>query len=129
MGAKDMIDFAEKHLKAKNMETESAKAWIDERHAMAVKTDRSEIINVLRNYEEVDIDRYDRSIESMRNATTVKSIFGMKYMKDILKLITKVEKNAEIITIEIGNGTSVILSMNDSKGVVLEVELAPILEK
>ena len=120
-----MIDFAEKHLKANNMGTEEPKVWIDESHAMAVKTDRSGIINVLRNYEQADIDQYNQSIKVVKSMTTAKSTFGIKYMKDILKLMTKVEKDAETITIEIGNDTIAVFRLNDSKGDVLEVELAP----
>ena len=129
MGTKDMIDFAEKHLNTTNLETESPKAWIDERHAMAVKTDRSDIINVLRNYAGVPIDRYNKSIDSIRSAGTVKSTFGIKYMKDILKVITKISKDAETITIELESGGCAIFNLNDSKGTVLEIELAPRLEK
>ena len=129
MGTKDMIDFAEKHLNANNLERETERAWIDEKHAMAVKTDRSELINVLRNYSGVDIDRYKKSIESIRSVARVKSKFGVGYVKDILKLMTKISKDAETITIEIGNDSCAIFSLNDSKGVVLEVELAPRMEE
>ena len=128
MGVKDMIDFAEKHLISNNLETEEPRAWIDAGHAMAAKTGRSELINVLRNYEELPIDRYNESLKTTKSMMTAKSTFGIKYIKDILKLMTAVEKNAETITIELGEHTAVILQLNDANGVVLAIELAPRLE-
>ena len=128
MGVKDMIDFAEKHLRANDMEMEELKVWMDEKNAMAIKTGRSEIINVLKNYVEMEIGAYNKSLNITKSTTTVKSTFGIKYIKDILKLMTKVEKNAETITIELGDNTAVILRLNDANSVVLEIELAPILE-
>ena len=128
MGVKDMIDFAEKHLISNNLETEEPRAWIDAGHAMAAKTDRPKLINVLRNYEELPIDRYNESLKTTKSMMTAKSTFGIKYIKDILKLMTAVEKNAETITIELGEHTAVILQLNDANGVVLTIELAPRLE-
>ena len=128
MGVKDMRDFAEKHLNANNMTTEEPRVWIDKGYAMAIKTDRPEIINVLREYEELPIERYDKSLKITKSMMTAKSTFGMKYVKDILELMTRVEKDAETITIELGDKTAVILRLNDTNGVVLAVELAPRLE-
>ena len=128
INTKEAIDFGEKRLKVGDRGIEEPRAWVDARNAMMLKTDRSELINVLKNYEEFPIKRYDGMIESAKETETVKGTFGIDYMKDILKLMTKLKKDAETITIELGNDTCVILKLNDSFGVVLEVMLAPRIE-
>ena len=128
MNTKEAIDFGEKHLKADNRGTEEPKAWKDPANVMMLKTDRSELVNVLKNYEEMSIEGYDRTLENVRNTTTVKATFTVDYMKDILKLMTKVKKDAETITIELGDNTAGILRLNDYNGVVLEIALDPRVE-
>ena len=126
MSTKDIIDFGEKHLDADNRGVEEPKAWIDVYNTMAIKTDRSELIAVLKNYKEMPIERYNSLLKSVENTTTVKARLGIEDTKDVLKLMTKLKKDAQTMTIELGNDTCVILRLNDQNGVVVELLLATI---
>ena len=126
INTKDVIAFGEKRLDADNRGTEEPKAWVDSCNTLAIKTARSEIINVLKNYKEMPIERYDTLIGAVEKTTTVTAMLGIDDVKDALKLMTKLKKDAQTITILAGNDTCVILRLNDQKGVVLELILATI---
>lgn len=126
MNNKELIEFGERYFMHQDENrTENTKSWIDDKYTIMIKTNRSELINVLNNYQDLDLKRCESLINRTRETTTAKSSFDLYHFKNILKLVTKLKNDADKITFEMGSNTAMIITLEDKKGVVLEIVLAP----
>lgn len=129
MDKKEVVEFGEKYLmkEDENRVEDKPKAWIDDGKFLMVKTDKTEIINIFNNYQELEIEKYDKTCEKIRENITAKSVFDVKYIKDVLKLLTKIKTDGKNIIIESGNNSPIIFKLTDKNGQeVVEIALAPI---
>jgi len=127
MNKKEVVEFGEKYLmKSDENRTEEPKAWIDNNKSLMLKSNKSEIINILNNYQDLKTEKYDDACNKIRNIITAKSVFDINYIKDILKLMTKIKSDAKRVIIEAGNNSPIILKLVDNKDEIIEIVLAPI---
>jgi hypothetical protein len=62
----------------------------------------------------------------MSKKHTAKAIFDINYVKDVLKLMTKLSKEASSITVSLGNDSvPAKLQLNGCNGVICEIAIAP----
>ena len=99
--------------------------WVDKAHVMYVRTNRSELVNVLRNYEEREMN--SSTLLGIRNLQTVEAKFSLEYFTDILKVLMKAKSKGESpdIKIVLGKDTPITLSVEKSDGTMVEMILAP----
>ena len=115
MSKEEIVKFGEKHLNEEHIKQREEKAWVDSAHVMAVITNRSDIINILNNYTEMN-GKTEEMIKGIEKTQTVKASFSVEYLKDILKLLTKFDKSLISIRIKLGNDQPVSFEVEDENG-------------
>ena len=116
MESKQIIEIGNKHFEEKQTEKKDQKVWIDAAHVMAFITDRSDIQNIFNNYKAMDQSKTEDLIKQVEDKQTAKAKFGIDYMKDVLKLLTKFDKSITQVTIGLGNDKPISLEVTDDRG-------------
>jgi len=75
MSNKELIRMGDKYLDKVDTKRVKKEAWIDIYRIMAIETDRSDIINILKNYEDMDEKEAETMFENIKKAQTSEALF------------------------------------------------------
>jgi len=115
MKNEEVEKLGNKYFEKEEIKKVEQKAWVDSAHVMAVITNRSDIINILSNYTEMN-GKAEEMIKGIEKLQTVKASFSVEYLKDILKLLTKFDKSLISIKIKLGNDQPITFEVEDENG-------------
>lgn len=119
---KEAVDFGDKYLTPKEAKKEEEiHTWVESSSVMMLRTNRSELVNILKNYHEHEL----KEVDDIKKLQTAEAKFSIDYFKGILKLLTKIKtSDSSEIKIRMGTDSPVTLTIEEGD-TFLEVTLAP----
>jgi hypothetical protein len=116
--------MGDKYLDKVDTKRVKKEAWIDIYRIMAIETDRSDIINILKNYEDMDEKEAETMFENIKKAQTSEALFSIGYLEDILMLLTELDISTGHVRISLGTNSPISFVVEDEHG-SLTIHLAP----
>ena len=124
MSSKEVIDMGDKHFEQEDIKRVELRGWMDSSRVMAFLSDRSDVNNIFNNYTPMEATQTKALISQVREVQTAQAIFSIDYLRDVLKLLTKLDETVGQVKIKLETDKPISFVIEDDKG-SFSIILAP----